>query len=282
MSAAPIHPRLPGIAIRLGLAALLLVAGRPASAESQAASDAAPDLDAILRRVVENAARDPGIEDRFRATHAFVRVKVTDSLDADGAVKKREAKREEHDPRRANAAAAVDPEGDAAETPVQKARRAYERRDFAVTSALLRRFEFRLVGSEEVEGRPAWVIDFTPAANQPPVQGLKEKFLSRTAGRVWVDVSEGFLARGRFQLTGPVHVVGGLVGSLKHCHIALERARTTDGLWFTRLLTWRIEGRKLFSRRILQHRDELSEIRPVAGRREEPLAPAVTSSAEPR
>jgi hypothetical protein len=269
------------MAIRLALAVLILTAGRTTSAGSGSVFDADPDLDAILRRVIENAARDPELEARFKATHAFVRVKVTDSLDADGAVKKRDTKREEHDPRRAGHAPTAGSEGDEAETPVQKARRAYERRDFAVTSTLLRRFEFTLIDREDLDGRSAWLIDFRPADAQPPTHGIKEKFLSRTAGRLWVDVAEGFLVRARFHLTEPVHVVGGLVGSLKHCNIALERSRTANGLWFTRLLTWRIEGRKLFSRRILEHRDELSEIRPVAGGQETPATPAVAGPAAP-
>jgi hypothetical protein len=52
--------------------------------------------------------------------------------------------------------------------------------------------------------------------------------------------------------------------------VAFERARTADGLWYTRLLTWRIEGRKFFSRRIMEHRDEVSEVRLAVPAQEPP------------
>lgn len=260
---------------RSGFAAWLLTAAPLALAEPLTSPEPAPDLDAILHRLVSLAAQDSEMEARFKAGYAFVRTQVTDTLGAEGELKHRETRREVHRPPVAPAreAAATEAETEAPAA-ARHSRRAYERRDFAINPSLLRRFDFRLAGRETAGGRPVWVIDFVPAAEQPPAHGVKEKFLNRTAGRLRVDVAEGFLASARFRLTEPVHVVGGLVGSLKHCEVALDRERAAEGLWFTRRLSWRLEGRKLFARRLLEHQEDLSDIRRVVAEPETPDATA--------
>lgn len=250
---------------------LLTAWAQPAAVDAAAGP---PDLEAVLLRAVALARQDLDLEARFKARYAYVRTKVTETLSADGEVRKRETHRIEHTPDR------PEPDGlpaaDAGSGDATAAKRAYERRDVRVTPETLRRFRFTAAGREDLAGRPAWVVDFTPAGDRPPAQSLIEKFIHRMAGRVWIDVADGGVARACFRLVEPVNVVGGLVGALKHCEVAFERARTADGLWYTRLLTWRIEGRKLFSRRIMAHRDEVSAVRLVAPAQEPPDEVAAT------
>ena len=220
---------------------------------------APPNVEVILLRAVTNASRDDEMEARFKARYAYVRTKLTETLDADGELKKRDQRRVEHTPARPDAQ--DPPSRSACAWSQDRTKRAYERHDIRVTTDLLRRFQFTSVGGEDVAGRPAWVIDFLPASEQLPAHGLLDKFISRTAGRVWIDQADYSVARVRFRLIAPVKVVGGLVGSLKHCEVALDRLRTDDGLWYTQLLTWRIEGRKLLTRQIMTQREEISEVR---------------------
>ena len=259
------HRRLPPGRIRalllaLGLAARL--AGATAEPAPAPVSADPPDLEALLRHAVENARRDREMEARFRARYAYVRTKLTETLNADGEVKKREYLRREHAPERPE----PDPWAEAeTEADAARSRRAYERRDVPVSTNLLARFRFTLAGRKEIAGRPAWVVDFAPAAERLPAANLIEKFINRMAGRVWIDAAEQYVRRGEFRLTEPVNVVGGLVGALRHCEVFFERTRTADGLWYTHLLTWRIEGRQLWSRRIMTHRETLTEVRPAPG-----------------
>ncbi len=242
----------------LGVLVLLLVLtapGRGAGSEAPADGTAPPDLDRLLRRAVENARGDREMEGRFKARYAYVRTKTTDTLNAEGELKKREHVRREHTPAR--------PEPDPWAEVEDDRTRAYERRDVPVTTNLLQRFRFTLAGREELAGRPAWVVDFEPAGDRQPADSLIERFINRMAGRLWIDAADAHVIRARFHLTGPVNVVGGLVGALKHCEVFFERARTEEGLWFTRRLTWRIEGRKLFTRRLMTHHEELTEVRPA-------------------
>lgn len=242
-----------------GATAMLLAALLPALAgradDTAAPATAPPDLDRLLRRAVANARQDREMEARFKARYAYVRTKTTDTLGPEGEVKKREHQRLEHTP--------TCPEPDPWAEKDDGKTRAYERRDVPVTTNLLQRFRFTLAGREELAGRPVWVVDFEPAGDRQPADSLIERFIKRMAGRLWIDAAEQHVTRAQFRLTGPVHVVGGLVGALKHCEVFFERARTGEGFWFTRLLTWRIEGRKLFARRIMTHHEELTDVRPV-------------------
>lgn len=215
-----------------------------------------PDLDRLLRRAVQQAQRDREHEARFKARYAYVRTRTTDTLNAGGELKKREHQRFEHSPAR--------PEPDRWAEGEDARQRAYERRDVPVTTNLLDRFRFTLAGRETLAGRPTWVVDFAPAGDSLPADSLIEKFINRMAGRLWIDAADELVSRAEFQLTAPVNVVGGLVGALKHCEVGFERGRTDEGLWFTRRLTWRIEGRKLFSRRIMTHVEEITQVHPAS------------------
>lgn len=264
---------LPG---RSGVSAILLAALLPAVAgradEAAAAAATPPDLDRLLRRAVANARQDREMEARFKARYAYVRIKTTDTLGPEGEVKKREHQRLEHTP--------AHPEPDPWAEPDDGKTRAYERRDVPVTTNLLQRFRFTLAGREALAGRPAWVVDFEPAGDRQPADSLIERFINRMAGRLWIDAAEQHVTRAQFHLTGPVNVVGGLVGALKHCEVFFERARTEEGFWFTRLLTWRIEGRKLFVRRIMTHHEELTDVRPVTTAAQ-PEPPAGAGAGQP-
>jgi hypothetical protein len=218
------------------------------------------ELETILLRAVTNAGRDREREALFKAKYAFVRTKITETLDAAGELKKHKERRLPHTPAKPEPHDA--PPGPEDAPPPDRTKRAYERHDIKVTPDLLRRFRFTSVGREDLAGRPAWVIDFWPVSDGLPAHSLLDKCINRMAGRVWIDVADDLVARANFRLNAPVKVVGGLVGSLKRCEVAFERRRTEEGFWFTRLLAWRLEGRKLLTRQIMTHREEIAEVRP--------------------
>ncbi len=234
----------------------LLLAGN--GSESRDPGPAAPaDLEALLWRAAENARREAEEENRFKALYAYERLRVTDTLSAEGEVKKRDFHHHIHTP----ACPEPDPHARDGDLREGASARAYQRRDVQVSPELLSRFRFSYAGREPVAGRAAWVVDFVPAGPRLPAPTLLDRFINRTAGRLWIDAADELVVRARFRLLEPVPVVGGLVGALRECEVTLDRERTPEGCWYTRLLTWRIEGRKLFSRRIMTHREELLNVR---------------------
>ena len=117
-----------------------------------------------------------------------------------------------------------------------------------------------------------WRLNFQPAVDGPAGAGINERFLSRIAGSAWVDALDHELVRVEIQLTAPVSVVGGLVGSVKKCRVLIERERTEEGCWFTRRLAWHLEGRQFFSTRVMDFVEEIQNVRAAETLLSEPVA----------
>ena len=94
-----------------------------------------------------------------------------------------------------------------------------------------------------------------------PEHNIKDKFLNRTAGCVWLDEEEMAMVKVAIRLTDRVNVIGGLVGAVWKMNFGFERSRTEDGLWYTRDATWHLEGRELFSQRIMDFHEQRTNVR---------------------
>jgi hypothetical protein len=242
----------------IALFLLLGCLGAGAASPSVSAPPTDAELKSLLTRVLERAAKDREQEAHFDATHAYTHTKLTETKDGKGTVRKREAKTIRHEPSPLPAGANTTGTTPSAKDP----QRAYEQRDFTLSEELVRRYDYKAGGSERIGGRDVVVIDFTPKSGRP-ARDLKDRFLSRVAGRLWVDQAEAVIVRFDARLTAEVSVVGGLAGNVKQCRVCFERERTVEGSWFTRVMDWRLEGRQFFSRKIIEHREERRDVRKV-------------------
>src|SRR5207245_8689892 len=91
-------------------------------------------------------------------------------------------------------------------------------------------YNFKLVGTELVGGREAWVIDGEPRPDFVP--HMKEsKFLSKFRGRVWVDKNDLQLANRDSEVIDKVSLGWVLERIDKGTHVILEQARVNDEAW---------------------------------------------------
>ena len=228
-----------------------------------------PTLQEIFPRVVERALQEPENDRRFESQFAFVKSKVTEHRNSSGEIKKREAKVSTNSPAwkpLAEPPAPVTDRDPAVARPVSnrpaKGRgKSYERDELLASGEFVKRFAFTLVGRETLHGRPALVVDFVPAAGKLPEHNLKDKFINRTAGRVWLDEADMAIVRGALRLTGRVNIVGGLVGAVSQLTVGFERERTAEGFWFTREANWHLEAREVFAQRVMDYHEERTEVR---------------------
>ncbi|PYI86629.1 MAG: hypothetical protein DME26_08700 [Verrucomicrobia bacterium] len=139
--------------------------------------------------------------------------------------------------------------------------RAFEKNDFPLNADLLKRFQFTLAGREVVDGRTALRIDFKPVPGELPVHTLRDRFINKAAGRIWVDENEFALVKVDLHLTEPVNVIGGLVGAVRQCRYRFQRERTAEGLWFTKQVNWHLEGRQLFTSKIIDYDETRENVR---------------------
>ena len=103
-------------------------------------------------------------------------------------------------------------------------------------------YNFKLVGTELVGGREAWVIDGEPRPDFVP--HMKEsKFLSKFRGRVWVDKNDLQLAKMDIEVIDTVSLGWVLARIHKGTHVMLEQARVNDEVWLPRHLSFKLDAR---------------------------------------
>jgi len=103
-------------------------------------------------------------------------------------------------------------------------------------------FNFTLVGTEQVDGREAWVIDGEPRPGFEP--HMKEaKFLSKFRGRVWIDKGDLQLSKMDVQAIDTVSVGWVLARIHKGTRVILEQTRVNDELWLPRHVNFKLDMR---------------------------------------
>jgi hypothetical protein len=103
-------------------------------------------------------------------------------------------------------------------------------------------YDFKLVGTEQVGGRPAWVIDGEPRPGFEP--HMKEsKFLSKFHGRVWIDQGDLQLAKMDIEAIDTVSVGWVLARIHKGTRVVLEQTRVNDEVWLPRHLAFKLDAR---------------------------------------
>jgi hypothetical protein len=142
--------------------------------------------------------------------------------------------------------------------------RQFKRDDFLLNQDLARRFQFTLAGREWINGRPVLAIDFVPVDKKMPERNLKDRFINRTGGRVWVDEADYCLVKADVHLTQTVNVGFGLIGAVWKFNYGFDRERTDDGLWFTRDVNWHLEGREVVINREVDYHEKMIDIRRAA------------------
>jgi hypothetical protein len=103
-------------------------------------------------------------------------------------------------------------------------------------------FDFKLVGTETVGGREAWVIDGEPRPGFEP--HMKDaKFLSKFHGRVWIDKGDLQLSKMDIEAIDTVSVGWVLARIHKGTRVMLEQTRVNDEVWLPRHVTFKVDAR---------------------------------------
>jgi hypothetical protein len=103
-------------------------------------------------------------------------------------------------------------------------------------------YNFKLVGTELVDGREAWVIDGEPRPGFEP-QMKEAKFLPKFHGRVWIDKGDLQLAKMEVEAIDTVSVGWVLARVHKGTRFMMEQTRVNDEVWLPRHVTFKIDAR---------------------------------------
>ena len=103
-------------------------------------------------------------------------------------------------------------------------------------------YNFKLVGTELVGGREAWVIDGEPRPGYEP--HMKEaKFLTKFHGRVWIDRDDLQLTKMDVEAVDTVSFGWVLARIHKGTRVMLEQTRVNDEVWLPRHVTFKLDAR---------------------------------------
>ncbi|HTZ83597.1 MAG TPA: hypothetical protein VMB66_10415 [Candidatus Acidoferrales bacterium] len=103
-------------------------------------------------------------------------------------------------------------------------------------------YNFTLVGTEMVSGRPAWVIDGEPRPGFEP--HMKDaKFLTKFHGRVWIDQGDLQLAKMDVEAIDTVSIGLFLARIHKGTRVMLEQTRVNDEVWLPKHVTFKLDAR---------------------------------------
>jgi hypothetical protein len=122
-------------------------------------------------------------------------------------------------------------------------RRVANETPFVRLSAILERYDFRAVGREDVEGRPAIVLEFSALPGSRPLK--HDKVLRSLAGRVWMDEAEREVVRAEVRNTEGLKFFAGLGANVSSVSGTFEFRKVGDTLWLPVRDETRAAGRML-------------------------------------
>lgn len=103
-------------------------------------------------------------------------------------------------------------------------------------------YVFKLVGTDDVGGRDAWVIEGEPRRGfEPHMKGAK--YLSKFRGRVWIDKADLQLAKMDIEAIDTVALGWFIARVHKGTRMMLEQTRVNDEVWLPRHVTFRVDAR---------------------------------------
>ncbi len=103
-------------------------------------------------------------------------------------------------------------------------------------------FNFRLVGSEMINGRDTWVFDAEPRSGYEP-KHREAKMLAKVHGRIWIDKAEDEWVK--LDITAIDTISFGLVLARIHkgTHLILEMTRVNDEIWLPKRVQLHVDAR---------------------------------------
>jgi hypothetical protein len=108
-------------------------------------------------------------------------------------------------------------------------------------SLVLERYDFTTLRREDVDGRPALVLDFRPLPGHRRL--ANDRVLRQLAGRIWVDEPERVVVRAEVRSTGGIRFALGLAASISSLGFALEYRKVDGAVWLPHRMETRATGR---------------------------------------
>jgi len=118
------------------------------------------------------------------------------------------------------------------------------RQDRAMMSEMVKAFNFKLAGREQMNGRDCWVLDATPRPGYRP-SSYQTKALTGMRGRMWIDTREYQWVKVHAEVFRPVAFGLFIAHVQPGTEFTLEEAPIGNGLWMPRRLVTKVRATAL-------------------------------------
>jgi hypothetical protein len=261
--------------IWLGVSLAFLIGRCGVAASGDANATLKPDE--IIQKAVERASRSRAKPSS--AGYTYTKVNVTEELDSKGKVKERKERVFQvnfragtsyvkllevngHAPAEADKKFQAETQSNAHQLFGQPG--GGDNRDTFLTPELTARFDYKLIGQCQLNGRTAYQIGFHPKSPEPPARSILDRVLNHVSGTLWIDAEEYEVARIDIQLGSEVDILGGVVGCLRKVAYSMTRVRMADGVWLHSVSIGDFEGRKLLDPMRIKMKSESTNFRLLA------------------
>jgi hypothetical protein len=138
------------------------------------------------------------------------------------------------------------------ETPEQRAERLrkQEEENTSIVQEVPKAFDFKVVGEEVVNGRPAYILQATPHPGYH-AQGKYGNMFSKVAGKLWVDKQDLGWIKVDGQVIKPFSMGLFLVRLLRGSHITMQQTRVDDGIWMPERIEVRAAAKIFFVKSVV-------------------------------
>lgn len=89
----------------------------------------------------------------------------------------------------------------------------------------------RLIGSEQVSNRSAYIIQMVPNTDHRLKNPTADRIMNQMLVKLWVDQEDFQLSRMEAKIVEPVKMVAGVIGTINSIHVRLEQKRLTPKIW---------------------------------------------------
>jgi hypothetical protein len=103
-------------------------------------------------------------------------------------------------------------------------------------------FTFKLAGREDVNGRPAWVVEADPKPGFHP-KDSRANLLANIRGKVWVDQADFQWAKAEAEVIGTSYLGLMLLRIAPGGRLSYEQTRINDGVWLPARFSLRADAR---------------------------------------
>ena len=89
----------------------------------------------------------------------------------------------------------------------------------------------RLIGTELVGNRPAYLIQLVPDTNHRLKNTTADRIMNQMLVKLWVDQAEFQVSRMEAKTVEPIKLAAGVIGSINSIHVRLKQKRLTPEIW---------------------------------------------------